>query len=154
LHPQARKWISDREVVYAKRYGLTAEQAREELTIQANLQVQNGAPGEWSQRAYKFLEQAHGMLPADGESGLGYMFYATPAQKADPSMYAGHYPSGLGLNASSPEVINASVNRDAASREVIAKQTLGAASGAAAISEGGPVAALPRAPIRNRSSSI
>jgi filamentous hemagglutinin len=38
------------------------------------------------------------MLPADGESGLGYMFYATPAQKADPSMYVGHYPSGLGFN--------------------------------------------------------
>jgi filamentous hemagglutinin len=82
------------------------------------------------------------------------MFYATPAQKADPSMYAGHYPSGLGLNAPSPEVINASVNRDTASREVFAKQTLGAASGAAAIAVGGPVAALPGAPIRNRSSSI
>ncbi|WP_235091656.1 hypothetical protein, partial [Mycetohabitans sp. B3] len=39
-----------------KRYGLTAEQAREELTIQANLQVQNGSPGEWNQRALEFLK--------------------------------------------------------------------------------------------------
>jgi filamentous hemagglutinin len=36
-------------VVYAKRYGLIVEQAREELTIQANPQVQNGSPGEWNQ---------------------------------------------------------------------------------------------------------
>ncbi|WP_237573802.1 MULTISPECIES: hypothetical protein [Burkholderiaceae] len=64
--------------MYAKRYGLTAEQVREELTIQANLQVQNGSPGEWNQRPHEFLKWAHGMLPADGESGLGYMFYATP----------------------------------------------------------------------------
>jgi filamentous hemagglutinin len=147
LHPQERKWISDREAVYAKRYGLSAEQAREELTIQANLQIQNGSAGEWNQRAHEFLKQAHGMMPADGDSGPGYMFYATPEQKADPSMYAGHYPSGVGLNTPSSEVINASVNRDAASRDVMAKQTLGAAAGAAAIAVGGPVAALPGAPI-------
>ncbi|CBW74036.1 Hemolysin [Mycetohabitans rhizoxinica HKI 454] len=73
------------------------------------------------------------MLPAEGDSGPGYMFYATPAQKADPSMYAGHHPSGLGLNKPTSEAINASVNHDAASREVIAKQTLGAAAGAGAI---------------------
>jgi filamentous hemagglutinin len=133
LHSQERKWISDREAVYARRYGLTAEQAREELTIQANLQVQSGSAGEWNQRAHEFLKQAHGMMPADGESGPGYMFYATPEQKADPSMYAGHYPSGVGLNAPSSEVINASVNRDAASRDVMAKQTLGAAAGAGTI---------------------
>ncbi|CBW75264.1 Hemolysin [Mycetohabitans rhizoxinica HKI 454] len=147
LHPQERKWISDREAVYAKRYGLSAEQAREELTIQANLQIQNGSPGEWNQRAHEFLRQAHGMMPADGDSGPGYMFYATPEQKADPGIYVGYYPDGMGLNAPSPEAINASMNRDAASREVIAKQTLGAAAGAAAIAVGGPVAALPGAPI-------
>ncbi|WP_338910949.1 hypothetical protein [Mycetohabitans rhizoxinica] len=95
LHQEERKWISDREAVYAKRYGLSVEQAREELTIQANLQIQNGSPGEWNQRAHEFLRQAHGMMPAEGDSGPGYMFYATPAQKADPSMYAGHYPRGL-----------------------------------------------------------
>ncbi|MCG1054763.1 hypothetical protein KQH49_07250, partial [Mycetohabitans sp. B5] len=73
------------------------------------------------------------MLPADGDSGPGYMFYATPAQKADPSMYAGHYPSGLGLNQPTSEAMNASANHDATSREMIAKQTLGAAAGAGAI---------------------
>ncbi|WP_338859829.1 hemolysin [Mycetohabitans rhizoxinica] len=73
------------------------------------------------------------MLPADGESGPGYMFYATPAQKADPSMYAGHYPSGLGLNQLTSEAMNASANHDATGREMIAKQTLGAAAGAGAI---------------------
>jgi hypothetical protein len=73
------------------------------------------------------------MLPADGESGPGYMFYATPAQKADPSMYAGHYPSGLGLNQPTSEAMNASANHDATGREMIAKQTLGAAAGAGAI---------------------
>ncbi|SIT69545.1 filamentous hemagglutinin [Burkholderia sp. b14] len=78
LHPQKRKWISDREAVYAKRYGLSAEQASEELAIQASLQVQNGSPGERNQRAHKFLKQAHGMLPAGGESRPKYIFYATP----------------------------------------------------------------------------
>ncbi|WP_338910941.1 hypothetical protein [Mycetohabitans rhizoxinica] len=53
----------------------------------------------------------------------------------------------MGLNKPTSEAINASVNHDAASREVIAKQTLGAAAGAAAIAVGGPVAALPGAPI-------
>ncbi|MCG1042465.1 hypothetical protein KQH60_07850 [Mycetohabitans sp. B8] len=75
------------------------------------------------------------------------MFYATPEQKADPGIYVGYYPDGMGLNAPSPEAINASMNRDVASREVIAKQTLGAAAGAAAIAVGGPVAALPGTPI-------
>ncbi|WP_323072104.1 hypothetical protein [Mycetohabitans endofungorum] len=126
---------------------MTAEQAREELITQANLQVQNGSPGEWNQRAHAFLRQVHGMLPADGDSGPGYMFYAMPEQKADPGIYVGYYPDGMELNASSPEAINASMNRDAASREVIAKQTLGAAAGAAAIAVGGPIATLPGVPI-------
>ncbi|CBW74035.1 Hemolysin [Mycetohabitans rhizoxinica HKI 454] len=41
--------------MYAKRYGLSTEQALEKLTLQANLQVQNGSSGGWNLRAHEFL---------------------------------------------------------------------------------------------------
>jgi filamentous hemagglutinin len=140
LHPEERKWISQREAAYAKRYGLTEEQAREELTTQAKRQVQNGSAGEWNQRPHEFLKWAHGMLPAEGESGPGYMFYATPDQKAGPSMYAGHYPDGVGLNYPSAEQINSSVSKEQADRNLIGGATIAAVAGGA-LAVGAPVAA-------------
>lgn len=62
---------------YAKQQGITVEQAANDLTAQANRQVQNGSPGAWNQSASTFLSQLHGMLPADGNSGPGYMVFAS-----------------------------------------------------------------------------
>lgn len=133
LHPNEQKWIGEKEVAYAKKYGLTAEQAHEKLTTQANLQVQNGSPGTWNQRASKFLGQAHGMLPANGDNGPGYMFYATPEQKANQSMYAGYYVNGVGLNLPTAGAIANSVNSDLSNRNLMGGATIAAATGGALI---------------------
>ena len=147
LHPDEKQWINDRESAYAKKYGLTPEQARDELTMQANLQVQSGTPGSWNQRASDFLRQAHGMLPADGNSGPGYMFFATPEQKANVEMYAKHYANGTGMNVPGGQAIKDSMSREQAYRDAYAKGTIGAAAGAATIAIGGPLVALPGTPI-------
>ena len=147
LHPDEKKWISDRGAAYAKRYGLTPQQAHNELTMQANLQVQNGSAGTWNQRASDFLAQAHGMLPADGANGPGYMFYATPEQKANVEIYAEHYPNRAGINIPGRQSIMDSANRDQAGRDELARRTIGAAQWAAAIAMGGPIAALRGIPI-------
>ncbi|QCP50846.1 filamentous hemagglutinin N-terminal domain-containing protein [Trinickia violacea] len=147
LHPEEKKWINEKEAAYAKRYGLTLEQAHNELTTQANLQVQNGSPGTWNQRASEFLNQAHGMLPADGNSGPGYMFYATPDQKANPNIYAGYYSNGVGLNKPAAGDIANSVNREAAYRDAYTKGTWAAAGAAAGLALAGPAAAIPGVPI-------
>ncbi|WP_153077301.1 hypothetical protein [Paraburkholderia bonniea] len=115
--------------------------------MQANLQVQNGSPGTWNQRASDFLGQAHGMLPADGASGPGYMFYTTPEQKANPEMYAQYDGNGAGMNRPAAGDVASSVNREQAYRDVYGKLTWGAAAGAGAIATGGVIAALPGAPI-------
>ncbi|WP_153100243.1 hypothetical protein [Paraburkholderia hayleyella] len=147
LHPEEKKWISEKEAAYAKKYSLTAEQAHNELTTQANLQVQNGSPGTWNERASAFLGQAHGMLAADGKSGPGYMFYATPEQKANVDMYAKYYAGGTGANRPSQSQIGASVSREQAYRDAFRTGTLVAAGGAATVATGGVIAALPGAPI-------
>ncbi|MFM0519146.1 MULTISPECIES: hypothetical protein [Caballeronia] len=68
------------------------------------------------------------------------MFYATPDQKANPNMYAGYYPGGVGLNKPSASNINSSASHDAASRNQIGGATIAAATGAVLIA-GAPVAA-------------
>ncbi|WP_415927148.1 hemagglutinin repeat-containing protein [Burkholderia theae] len=147
LHPDEKKWINEQEATYAKKYGLTLEQAHNELTTQANLQVQNGSPGTSNQRASDFLRQAHGMLDADGNSTLGYMFRVTPEQKANVEMYANHYPNGVGMNVPDGQAIANSAGRDKGLQSTYEKLVLGAAVGAATIAVGGPIAALPGAPI-------
>ncbi|WP_350260404.1 hemagglutinin repeat-containing protein [Paraburkholderia bonniea] len=140
LHPEEEKWISEKEAAYAKKYGLTPEQAHNELTMQANLQVQNGSPGTWNQRASAFLGQAHGMLPADGASGPGYMFYATPDQKANPNMYAGYYANGGDLNQPSTQQIQNSASREQQNRNLMGGGVIAAVTGASLL-VGGPIAA-------------
>ncbi|MFD1554498.1 hypothetical protein ACFSHT_02500 [Paraburkholderia silviterrae] len=98
LHPEENKWIKDNAAQYAKQQGISVDQAVSDLTAQANRQVQDGSPGAWNANASAFLDQAHGMLPADGNSGPGYMFYATPDQKANANMYGSYYPNGIGPN--------------------------------------------------------
>jgi filamentous hemagglutinin len=147
LHPEEKKWINKNEAAYAKKYGLTLEQARNELSTQANLQVQNGSPKQWNRRAAEFLGQAHGLLPADGESGPGYMFFATLAQPENPNMYAANYANGEGLNQPAPGDLANSVDRQNAYRDLYEKGTWGAAAGAATIALAGPIAMIPGAPI-------
>ncbi|OXC75918.1 hemagglutinin repeat-containing protein [Caballeronia sordidicola] len=147
LHPDEKQWIKTNAAAYAKQNGITVDQAASELTAQADRQLQNGSSGAWNQTASAFLSQAHGMLPADGNSGPGYMFYATPDQKANPNMYAGYYPNGTGLNKPAAADIAGSATHDAASRDALANQTWGAAAAAGGLALAGPVGALPGAPI-------
>ncbi|WP_408478861.1 hemagglutinin repeat-containing protein [Paraburkholderia megapolitana] len=147
LHPDERQWIRDNAAAYAKQQDITLEQAVSALTAQADRQVQNGSSGAWDRNANAFLGQAHGMLPADGNSGLGYMFYATPEQKANADVYAGYYPDGAGMNRPTAGDIANSVNREAAYRDAYAKGTLASAAGAGLIAGGPAIAALPGVPI-------
>ncbi|ARL92239.1 hemagglutinin repeat-containing protein [Burkholderia pseudomallei] len=136
LHPTERQWISDNAARYAKQQGITIEQAISDLTAQANRQVQNGSPGAWNQNASAFLDQAHGLLPADGSSGPGYMFYATPDQKANVAMYANYYPNGVGMNVPSAQAVASSANRDKAQQEKYSTLTSSAAAVAALVTGG------------------
>ncbi|WP_198386381.1 hemagglutinin repeat-containing protein, partial [Burkholderia ubonensis] len=136
LHPTERQWISDNATRYAKQQGISVEQAISDLTAQANRQVQNGSPGAWDQNASTFLRQAHGLLPADGSSGPGYMFYATPEQKANVNMYAKYYPNGVGMNVPSAQAIANSVNRDKTYQERYGTLTAAAAALAATVTGG------------------
>jgi hypothetical protein len=91
LHPDETKWIQDNASRYAEQKGISEAQAITRLAQQAYRQVQAGAGGTWDADASAFLGQAHGMLAADPNCptcGPGYMFYATPDQKANPNMYA------------------------------------------------------------------
>jgi filamentous hemagglutinin len=128
LHPLEQEWIKDNAAVYAKQQGISVDQAISDLTAQADRQVQNGSPGAWNQSASTFLDQARGMLPADGSSGPGYMFYATLAQKADASMYAGYYPNGVGPNQPSAQQIQNSASREQANRNLIGGGVIAAAT--------------------------
>ncbi|WP_155630460.1 hypothetical protein [Burkholderia territorii] len=87
------------------------------------------------------------MLPADGNSGPGYMFYATPEQKANVEMYAKYVTNGTEMNVPIDQMIANSVSRDKAHKDLYENLTLGAAAGALGIAVGGPIAALPGAPI-------
>ncbi|WP_408128812.1 hemagglutinin repeat-containing protein [Paraburkholderia strydomiana] len=143
LHPDEKKWINDHAAAFAKRQGISIDAAVQELTAQADRQVQNGSPGAWDQNASAFLDQAHGLLAVDPSCpscGPGYMFYATPAQKADPNMYAGYYPNGAGLNMPSASAIATSANRDQANRNLMGAGVIAGATGAALL-VGGPAAA-------------
>jgi len=154
LHPDERASIDRRKGNYAKRYGLTVAQAEQELLTQANLMLQNGSPGQWNERAAAFLREHKGLLPADGNSGTGYMFYATPEQRANTAMYAGYYPNGEGLNLPLSGDVAHSVERQNAYQDSYEKMTWGAAAGAATIGVGGPIMALPGAPILSSSGAL
>ncbi|WP_186054126.1 hemagglutinin repeat-containing protein [Burkholderia gladioli] len=140
LHPDETNWIKDNAAKYATQKGISIDQAVSELTAQANRQVQNGSPGAWDQNVSVFLNQAHGMLPADGNSGPGYMFYAPPDQKANVNMYGNYYPNGIGPNRPSTQQVQNSANHDETSRNLMGGAVIAAATGGALV-VGGPIAA-------------
>ncbi|WP_211465757.1 hemagglutinin repeat-containing protein, partial [Collimonas silvisoli] len=137
LHPDEKTWIKNNAQRYASQKGISYAQAVQELTAQGDRQVQNGSPGAWDQNASAFLSQAHGMLAAEGNSGPGYMFYATPDQKANPNMYAGFG----GTNTPSAADLAAAISRDQAIRQGASDATLAAAGAAGALAGAGPLSA-------------
>ena len=107
--------------------------------------MQFGAGGADDAQARSFLGQAKGILPADPTCptcGPGYMFYATPEQKANSGMYIGQVvsdPKALefygknGITQPTPQQVQASASKDASTRNMMSNATIGAAGATAAM---------------------
>jgi len=144
LHPTEAQWIKDNAKRYAKQQGISEQEAEKRLAQQAQKQLQFGVEATEDGQAREFLSQAKGMLPADPNCptcGPGYMFYATPEQKANVDMYAMQAvsdPKALefygrnGLTQPTPQQIQASASKDANIRSTVASATVGAAGVAVA----------------------
>ncbi len=90
LHPDEIAWIKRNRAAFAKSKGISDAEAEKRLADQAFRQVQFGASGAEDADARAFLAQARGMLPGDPSipgMNVGYMFYATPDQKLNASIY-------------------------------------------------------------------
>ncbi|PUA18097.1 hypothetical protein [Glaciimonas sp. PCH181] len=125
MHPDEKTWIKTNAERYAAQKGISLDQAQQELTAQADRQVQSGSPGAWDQSAYTVLQEAgRGLLPSEGKSGTGFMFYTTPEQKANADMYADYGGTNKPLDSD----INAAMDRDQTIRELASKATLAAAA--------------------------
>jgi len=86
LHPTEIQWIKDNAKRYAQSKGISREAAERLLAEQAFRQVQFGAEGgalAWDQDAQDFLRSAGAQSLPNG----GFLFYATPDQRADATMY-------------------------------------------------------------------
>ena len=139
LHPNETKWIRDNAKRFAKQQGISDQEADQRLAQQAFRQVQFGAVGVEDAQARAFLSQGHGMLPVDPTCptcGPGYMFYATPEQRANATMYAGmlgktsgfYQANGL-THPTLQQIVNAAMH-DSAQRNVVAQRTVLAAAAA------------------------
>jgi filamentous hemagglutinin len=136
LHPSEKQWIKDNAKRFAQQQGISEQEAEQRLAQQAFRQVQFGAEGAEDAQARAFLGQAHGMLTADPgcpSCGPGYMFYATPEQRANAGMYAGTLPQTAEFYQSNKltqptlEQIVTAATTDSAQRNRIAQQTVLAA---------------------------
>ena len=143
LHPEERNWIKDNAARYASQSGISVDQAVQTLTAQADRQVQSGSAGEWDKHASVFLKEAHGLLPAEGNSGTGYMFYATPTQQANPEMYAQYGNT----NTPSASAIAQAITHKEQALQQAGSQTLLAASVAGVVAGAGPIAMINGTPI-------
>ena len=88
LHPNEINWIKENAASYAKQQGISVADAEKVLAEQAFRQVQFGAEGgaaAWDANAANFLQKAGAQALSEG----GFMFYATPEQKANSMMYIG-----------------------------------------------------------------
>ena len=148
LHPTEIQWIRQNAKRFAQRMNggqePTAEQiaaAEQRLAQQAFREVQFGVKGETDIAAQTFLKkETQGMLlPGDPNvprQNVGYMFYATPEQKANAGMYAMQVrsdPSALAFYSKNgitqptlQQIVNAATN-DSAQRSVVAQRTVLAA---------------------------
>ena len=94
LHPTEIQWIKANANRYAMQRGISVADAERQLAEQAFRQVQFGAESgvtAWNTDASSFLKQAgQQTLPGDPNvpgQNVGYMFYATPEQRANANMY-------------------------------------------------------------------
>ncbi|MEB0140667.1 MULTISPECIES: hypothetical protein [unclassified Undibacterium] len=143
LYPTEINWIKDNATRYASQNGISIDQAVQTLTAQADRQVQSGSPGESDKHASVFLKEAHGLLPAEGNSGTGYMFYATPTQQANPEMYAQYGNT----NTPSASAIAQAITHKEQALQQAGSQTLLAASVAGVVAGAGPIAMINGTPI-------
>lgn len=130
---------------------IDAAEAR--LAQQAFRMVQFGAVGVPDPVANAFLASFRVMLPGDptvlGQT-MGYSFYADPAQKVDPFIYANHFtdPNSAGFYAKNRleqptyAEIAAAVSRRSQGADRIRQLTLLAAAFSSAVAGGVPVATL------------
>jgi filamentous hemagglutinin len=150
LHPSEIQWIARNARGYAQQQcGCTnpsADQiasAEQSLAQQAYRQVQFGAEGQWDATAQAFLNTApKTLLPSDpnfASTGPGFMFYATPEQRANSAMYlntlatnAGFYANN-GLKLPTIEQIVEGASRDSQGRQLLRERTISAAFVAGAL---------------------
>ncbi len=145
LHPSEIQWIKDNAKRFAEQQSISEIEAEKRLAQQAFRQVQFGVEGVIDTIAQAFLRQAgQQLLPGDlfipGQN-VGYMFYATPEQKANPNMYAVPLvqdPVALDFYAQNGLVQPSTANLlEAAARDTNIRQALGEATvGAAALAVG------------------
>jgi len=146
LHPTETAWIKSNAQKFADKLGISETEAEKRLADQAFRQVQFGAAGSEDADARAFLRTAGGqLLPTDSanpSAGPGYMFYATPAQRANATMYVSavvNSPQALQFyrqnNIKQPTVaqIAAASGRDQDSRNEIAQLTIQSAAVAGAL---------------------
>lgn len=136
LHPDEMKWIRDNAKRFAQQQGISEQEAERRLAQQGHRQVQFGVGGVEDAQARAFLSQAQGMLPADPACptcGPGYMFYATPEQRANAGMYADTLPQTTTFYQSNglahptlQQIVNAT-SVDGTQRSTIAQRTVLAA---------------------------
>ena len=137
LHTIEIDWIKKNAKRYAQQQGISEADAERALSQQAYRQVQFGVEGAWDSNANNFLRQAgNQMLPTDPNfvnSGPGYMFYATPEQKVNASMYLSSLITNADFykqqNLKQPtvdQIVNAAT-KDGKARGDIAQQTIQAA---------------------------
>ncbi len=133
LHPTEIQWIKSNARRYAQHRGISEAEAERQLAAQAFRQVQFGALGEWDASAQAFLRQAGYQLLPDG----GYLFYATPDQRANPLMYAESLASNAdfyiknGIRLPSAEQVAQAAIKDTAGRRQVGTLTVGAAAASA-----------------------
>ena len=136
LHPREINWISANAKRFAKEQDITEEEADKRLADQAFRQVQFGAAGTTDAAASAFLKQAgNQLLPGDPSvagANVGYMFIATPDQKANATMYlnalvsdpkAVKFYQDNGIKQPTIGQIAQAATTDAQARGVIANQT-------------------------------
>jgi hypothetical protein len=157
LHPKEIDWIraNARRFAESQRPPITMEEAERRLAQQAFRQVQFGVDGENDPAASGFLRLANNqLLPGDPNANnanrdLGYMFVATPAQRADATMYAATARTNAdfyqrnGLKQPTIEQIANAVSNDSAGRAQVARRTILSAFAAGALVLSPAFAGLP-----------
>lgn len=139
LHPVEIQWIKNNAKRYAALREISAEEAERLLAEQAFRQVQFGAEGgaqAWDASASAFLKEAGNQLLPNG----GFLFYATPAQRADALMYldsairSADFYAKNGLRQPTVEELYAAAHRDANIRSNLSTATRTAFAASASVS--------------------